>query len=61
MAKVEAAEAHVAALQAEVSRDDFYSRSLSEQQAAFAALDTARADAERLTERWMELEAKAAT
>jgi ATP-binding cassette subfamily F protein uup len=61
MAKVDAAEARVASLQAEVSRDDFYSRSLADQQAAFAALDQARADAEALTERWMELEAKAAT
>jgi ATP-binding cassette subfamily F protein uup len=54
--RVDAAEQAVSALETELARDDFYERSVAEQQAFFAGLDAARGEAARLAERWTELE-----
>jgi ATP-binding cassette subfamily F protein uup len=54
--RVDEAERKVAALEAELATDGFYSRSVADQQACFAALERARAEATQLAERWAELE-----
>ncbi len=54
--RVDEAEQAVAALEAELAVDGFYSRPVSEQQEFFVRLDAARVEAARLAERWTELE-----
>ncbi|EDM77555.1 ABC transporter-related protein [Plesiocystis pacifica SIR-1] len=57
--RVDEAEQRVAALEAELAAADFYDRSVRDQQAFFADLQAAKAAAEALAERWVELEALA--
>jgi ATP-binding cassette subfamily F protein uup len=54
--RVDEAEQKVAALEAELAADGFYSQSVADQQACFGALERARAEATQLAERWAELE-----
>ncbi|NVB41443.1 ABC-F family ATP-binding cassette domain-containing protein [Pseudenhygromyxa sp. WMMC2535] len=57
--RVDEAEQVVAALDAKVAEAGFYEQPVAEQQAVFAELEQARADADALAERWAELEALA--
>ena len=57
--QVDGAEQTVAGLEAELAEAGFYDRNVAEQKVFFAALAAARAEAERLAERWTELEALA--
>ena len=54
--RVDAAEDVVRALEAEVAAAGFYAQAVAEQQAVFAKLEQARAEASALAERWTELE-----
>lgn len=56
MEQVDAAESRVAELHAALGEPEFYARPEPEQRAHFATLDEAKKDAERLAERWAELE-----
>ncbi|MDO5091085.1 MAG: ATP-binding cassette domain-containing protein, partial [Cardiobacteriaceae bacterium] len=55
-AKIEAAEADIAALSATVQESAFYEKSAAEQAAAFARLEAAQQQLDALMERWMQLE-----
>lgn len=54
--QVETAESEVSTLEAEVADAAFYQRPVPEQQEVFGKLEAAKAEAERLTQRWVELE-----
>ncbi len=54
--RVEKAEERVTALEAEAGEPAFYQRSDAERRAFFEQLETARAEAEAMSERWAELE-----
>jgi ATP-binding cassette subfamily F protein uup len=54
--RVDEAEQKVTALEADLAAAGFYERSVAAQQACFAALERARAEATQLAERWAELE-----
>ncbi|WP_106396132.1 ABC-F family ATP-binding cassette domain-containing protein [Enhygromyxa salina] len=54
--RVDEAEQAVAALEAELAAEGFYEQPVPAQQAAFAKLEAARAEAAKLAERWTELE-----
>jgi ATP-binding cassette subfamily F protein uup len=58
MARVEAAERVVAALEAELAAPGFYERDYKEQNAFHERLAAARAEAEALVERWADLESR---
>jgi len=57
--KIAAAEAAVARLETAVADPSFYERAVDEQQAAFAELETAKATADTLVERWADLSERA--
>jgi ATP-binding cassette subfamily F protein uup len=58
MERVEAAESAVAALEAELASPGFYERDYKEQNAFMARLAAAKAEAEALVERWLDLESR---
>ena len=58
MEAIETAEAHAAELEAETTHPDFSLRPYPEQAAKLESLTAARAEADKLVERWSELEAK---
>ena len=58
MNHIEAAEAEVVELEAELASTEFNARDYADQAAHFDALATARARAEALVERWSELESR---
>jgi ATP-binding cassette subfamily F protein uup len=58
MERVAAAESAVAALEAELEAPGFYDRDYKEQNAFMARLSAARAEAEALVERWLDLESR---
>jgi ABC transport system ATP-binding/permease protein len=58
MERVQAAESAVAALEAEMAAPGFYDRDYKEQNAFMARLAAAKAEAEALIERWLDLESR---
>jgi ATP-binding cassette subfamily F protein uup len=58
-AAIEAAEAQVSRLEAEISAPDFYAQPHDRTRGVLAALDTAKSNASSLYIRWEELEARA--
>jgi ATP-binding cassette subfamily F protein uup len=58
MERVQAAESAVAALEAEMAAPGFYDRDYKEQNAFMARLAAAKAEAEALVERWLDLESR---